>query len=235
MRLAAPARCFPPGSCRTIPRRSSAHGRPRGSSAPHVLRTVAVSGRVRIGTCADPADAALIRSMFTARGIGVVIGAEHHASLLGPIGGAFLSLDIWVAAEDAEEAAALLRDLREGHATGAEDEAAPPDGEASAAPPDEYDDELAYERRIRIEQRRRAGLAILLGCFVTFGTAHMVTGAWARGLVLAATEVAGIRYLALGEKFGTAIILAAVIADLTGALWRLRTQRTLPTARVHRS
>jgi hypothetical protein len=194
-----------------------------------------VSGRVRIGTCADPADAALIRSVFTARGIGVVIGAEHHASLLGPIGGAFLSLDIWVASEDAEEAAALLRDLREGHAAGDAAEAALPDGEASDAPPDEDDDELAYERTLRTEQRRRAGLAILFGCFVTFGTAHMVTGAWARGLVLATTEVVGIRYLVAGEKLGTAIILAAVIADLTGALWRLRRRRTLPTARVHRS
>jgi hypothetical protein len=62
----------------------------------------------------------------------------------------------------------------------------------------------------------------------------MVSGAWARGLVLAAIEVAGIRYLALGDRFGTAIILAAVIADLIGALWRLRAQRTLPTARIHR-
>jgi hypothetical protein len=200
-----------------------------------VLKTLPVSGRLRIGTCADPADAALIRSVFAARGIGVVIGAEHHASLLGPIGGAFLSLDIWVASEDAEEAAALLRDLREGHAAGRDAEAGLPDGEAGAAPPDEDDDELAYERTLRTEQRRRAGLAILLGCFVTFGTAHMVTGAWARGLVLAATEVVGIRSLVVGDKLGTAIILAAVIADLTGALWRLRRQRTLPTARVHRS
>jgi hypothetical protein len=195
-----------------------------------------VSGRVRIGTCADPADAALIRSVFAARGISVVIGAEHHASLLGPIGGAFLSLDIWVASDEAEEAAALLHDLRTGgHAvTGDVDEAGEADAGAEASPPDEDDGELEYERRLRIDQRRRAGLVILLGCFVTFGTAHMVTGAWARGLVLATMQVAGIRYLVLGEKFGTAIILAAVIADLTGALWRLRRQRTLPTARIHR-
>lgn len=198
-----------------------------------------MSGRVRIGTAADPADAALIRSVFAARGLGVVIGAEHHASLLGPIGGAFLSLDIWVAAEDAEEAAALLRDLREGApADGSEADAAPPDGEAgTATPPDDDDDgdgELEHERRIRAEQRRRAGVAILLGCFLTFGTAHIVTGAWARGLVLAAIEIVGIRFLVNGEKFGTALILAAVLTDLIGALWRLRLRRTLPTARIHR-
>ena len=170
--------------------------------------------------------------MFSARGIPVVVGAEHHSSMLGGLGGGFLSLDIWVAEEDAEEAVELLRDLRGGHAAGGEDEATPPDDDASAAP---SDDELEHERRIRSEQRSRAALAILLGCFVTFGTAHMVTGAWARGLVLAATEAVGIRYLMVGEKFGTAIILAAVIADLTGALWRLRGQRNLPVARIHRS
>lgn len=193
--------------------------------------------RVRIGTCADPTDAALIRSMFAARGIAVVTGAGHHASPLGAIGGSFLSLDIWVAPEDAEEAVELLRDLRGGRAA-SEDEAAPPEGDGSAAPEEEEeedDDALEHERRIRSEQRSRAGLAILLGCFVTFGTAHMVAGAWARALVLATTEAVGIRYLMVGEKFGTAIILAAVIADLTGALWRLRGQRNLPVARVHRS
>jgi hypothetical protein len=194
-----------------------------------------VSGRVRIGTCADPSDAALLRSVFAARGIGVVIGAEHHASLLGPLGGSFLSLDIWVASDDAEEAAALLHDLRTGgHAADAEATDADADAGAEAGPPDEDDRELEYEHRIRTEQRRRASLAILLGCFVTFGTAHMVTGAWARGLVLAAVEMVGLRYLLLGERFGTAIILAAVIADLTGALWRLRRQQTLPTARILR-
>lgn len=192
-----------------------------------------MTGRVRIGTCADTADAALIRSVLAARGIGVVIGAEHHASLLGPIGGAFLSLDIWVASDDAEEAAALLQDLRTGgHA--ADGEAGEAEALAEAGPPEEDDGELADEHRIRTEQRRRAGLAILLGCFVTFGTAHMATGAWVRGLVLAALEMVGLRYLLLGERFGTAIILAAVIADLTGAMWRLRRRQTLPTARILR-
>lgn len=192
--------------------------------------------RVRIGTCADPADAALIRSMFAARGIAIVTGAGHHASPLGALGGSFLSLDIWVAPEDAEAAVELLRDLRAGRAAGSAAEAPPPDGEARAAPPDDNeDDDLEPERRIRSEQRSRAGLAILLGCFVTFGTAHVVAGAWARALVLATTEAVGIRYLMVGEKFGTAIVLAAVIADLTGALWRLRGQRTLPVARVHRT
>src|SRR5258705_6394707 len=119
-----------------------------------------------MGTCADPADAAFIRSMFAARGIDVVIGAEHHASLLGPIGASFLSLDIWVASDDAEEAAALLRDLREaGPADAGDDAAAGGEAEAapSAAPNKDDDDEIAHEMKARLDRRRRAGLAVLAG------------------------------------------------------------------------
>ena len=130
--------------------------------------------------------------MFAARGIPVVIGAEHHASLLGPLGASFLSLDIWVAEEDAEEAAALLRDLREpsanavsgDSANGAVADAGDADGEhadagESAAP--EAEDASGDSVRMQIERRRRTGLALLLGCFITFGTAHMSTRAWLRG------------------------------------------------------
>src|SRR5580765_1989056 len=144
--------------------------------------------------------------MFAARGIAVVIAAEHHASLLGAIGSGFLSLDIWVAAEDAEDAAALLRDLRESDA-----------GDAAGAPDGDHFDVQAYT-----ERRRRTGLAILLACFVTFGTGHMVTGAWLRGVLLAAIETLGIRLLVHGNRIGSALIVATVAADLIGALWRLR-------------
>lgn len=192
-----------------------------------------MSGRVRIGTCANSADAALVRSVFSARGIGVVIGAEHHASLFAPLGASFLSLDIWVASEDAEEAAALLRDLREAKAPGPGSEAARPEGEHDDENDDDEED-LERERKVRSEQKRRTALAILLGCFVTFGTAHMVTGAWARGIVLAVIELVGIRHLVHGERIGTAIVLAAVVTDLVGGLWRLRAEPNLPVARLRR-
>jgi Putative prokaryotic signal transducing protein len=192
-----------------------------------------VSGRVRIGTCANPADAAFVRSMFAARGIAVVIAAEHHASLLGAIGSGFLSLDIWVAAEDAEDAAALLRDLRESDAgDAAADAAGAPDGD----PADACDDGDDFDVQAYTERRRRTGLAILLACFVTFGTGHMVTGAWLRGVLLAAIETLGIRLLVHGNRIGSALIVATVAADLIGALWRLRAASPppLPVARIRR-
>jgi hypothetical protein len=199
-----------------------------------------VSGRVRIGTCANPADAAFIRSMFAARGIDIVIGAEHHASLLGPIGGGFLSLDIWVASDDAEEAVALLRDLREAGPGDGDAETAGDAGPEEAVPgvPDDAlgeDDDFGHELKARTDRRRRTGLAILLGCCITFGTAHLVTRAWLRGLALAVTEIVGIRYLALGDRRGSLLVIGAVLADVIGALWRLRAPPALPAARVRRS
>jgi hypothetical protein len=56
-----------------------------------------------------PAEAALLRAAFDAHDIHVVINAEHHASVLGGLGGAFVPLHIMVDEADAEEAAALPR------------------------------------------------------------------------------------------------------------------------------
>jgi len=211
--------------------------------------------RVRIGTCANPAEATFIRSMFAARGMPVVIGAEHHASLLPVLGGGFLSLDIWVAGADAEDASALLRDLRAGgeddsgaephDAAGLDDDdtlattASAGDGDSAgagdAAAPDDDDDALVRHAQARSE-RHRPMLALLLGAFVTFGTAHMVSGAWMRGVILAAIEFAGILRATTGRPLGRSLILAAIAADLVGALWRLRAARAaqLPVARIRR-
>lgn len=194
----------------------------------------AVSGRVRIGTCSNPNDAALVRSVFAAHEIGVVIGAEHHASLFGLLGGAFLSLDIWVAEEDAEEAAALLHDLRErGAGTAPEDDGDDEaDGEADAPPaPSETGESLQW----RLDRRRRTGVVLLIGTVLTFGTAHMFTRAWMRGIALAGLEVLGLRYLAAGNALGGAMVASAIVYDLVGAIWRVRAapRTTLPVARVH--
>lgn len=200
---------------------------------------------MRIGTCANPTDGAFIRSMFAARGIPVVIGAEHHAGLLGPIGGAFLTLDIWVAADDAEEAAELLRDLREGDADSAPDPTADFEGDPAlddddgewrargpAADPDRgATDQVALERRetdaalASAYQRRRGVVAVLSGIFLTFGTAHMFSGAWGRGLWLAGLQIFGLYQMAQGNKVGVAAVAAAIVFDLTGTMWRVIAER----------
>jgi hypothetical protein len=190
--------------------------------------------------------------MFSARGIPVVVGAEHHSSMLGGLGGGFLSLDIWVVEEDSEEATALLRDVREPVAPHdgelADDElAADPvlDGDetsfstsqadaAAALAPASSADDTQDSFHLFIERRRRTGIALLLGCCITFGTAHMFTRAWLRGLALAGLELLGILKLAAGERVGTLAIVSAVAVDVIGAVWRVWTQDrpALPEARL---
>lgn len=199
-----------------------------------------MSDRVRIGTCANPADAALVRSVFAAFGLDVLIAAEHHASLLGGVGSNFLSLDIWVDAADADEASALLRDLRENgaHDTGESDAdgaGSGDDPEAAGPDADGLDDVCAPDEvRLRTLRRRRAGVAMLLGCCVTFGSAHMVTGAWKRGFALAMLEIFGFLQIMHGGTLGSLPVIAAIVADLIGAFALIRDahQPTIPTARL---
>lgn len=183
--------------------------------------------RVRIGTCAGPADAALVRAMFDAHGIPIVVGAEQHAAMLGGLAGSFLSLDIFVDEADAEEAHALLRDLR------AHEQAAEP------APDQDDDDEPDDERvpiEVRVDRRRRTGVVLLLACCVTFGTGHMFARAWLRGLFLAGLEVFALSRLVVAPVEGALLLAATVLTDAIGAVVRIRARpSTFPRARARRS
>jgi len=171
--------------------------------------------------------------MFSAHGIDVFVGAENHAGMLAGLGGCFLSLDIWVDDEDSEEAEALLRDLRE-----RDDRGVPGDDDD-----DDYDGDETGEgaqadagnsMQLRIDRRRRTAVAVLLGSCITFGTAHMFTGAWMRGATFAAVETAGLVQIGRGHPSGAFAAVAAILADLIGALWRVRVvpRSALPVARL---
>jgi hypothetical protein len=233
--------------------------------------------------------------MLSARGIPAVVGAENQSSMLGGLGGGFLSLDIWVAEEDSEEAAALLRDARGPGVCAAGDGDGDGDGECDAERRDrererrdieadadrdadregydvgadcdaERDVERERERRdieagdrrdgdhdadgdlaqsvcvasdafhLQIDRRRRTGIALLLGCCITFGTAHMFARAWLRGLALGAVELIGILQVAAGHRGGTIAIVGAVAADVIGAVWRIWSAQPspIPEARLRR-
>lgn len=181
--------------------------------------------RVRIGTCSGPAEAAFVRSVFDAHEIPVVISGEQHASVLGGLGG-FVRLDILVDRADEEEANALLADIRAG-------EHAVPDGEVPenvvdddasadaagvwAAPePVAVDEPAVFDSR-----RRKTGAILLLSVLAGFGTAHMSTGAWARGVIIAIANVVGIWLAVQGDRNGGWILFGARFADLFGALLRV--------------
>lgn len=190
-------------------------------------------GRARIGTCSGPADAALVRSVFEAHGIPIVINAEHHASVLGGLGGAFVPLHIYVDEEHAEDAAALLADLRARDASDPE----LPDDEEDAD--ERSSDEVPVD--LLVARRRRTMIALLLGLSVTFGAAHASTGAWFRAMALAGLEVVAIRHLVAGNTdLGTFLLVATIATDVIGGIWRARTltpqprKAQLPVARARR-
>ena len=81
-----------------------------------------------------------------------------------------------------------------------------------------------------------AGIVLLLGCFLTFGTAHMFTRAWRRGIALAGREIFGLAYVGVRYEAGF-VAMGAILADLIGGLWRVRTapRSVLPEARVRGS
>jgi hypothetical protein len=199
-------------------------------------------GRVRIGTCSGPADAAFVRSAFDAHDIPIVINAEQHASVLGGLGGAFVPLHIYVDDQYAEDAAALLADLR-GHGERDPEQAGEDEEDAAEEAGEQAGGEAEGSTPVdlQVERRRRTAIALLLGCCLTFGTAHMSTGAWLRGMALLGLEVLAFRYMVHGNMdLGTVLLVACVATDVIGAIWRARTmtpqprKARLPVARTRR-
>jgi alpha-beta hydrolase superfamily lysophospholipase len=161
-------------------------------------------GRVQIGTCTGPADAALVRAVFEAHQIPVLINAEQHASMLGGLGGAFVPLHILVDDEYAEEAAGLLSDLREHDRTTAAE------AETAADPADdEADDELDAVAAARADRRHRIGVMMV----VSLG------GAVALPFVV--------------DQPLVGVVLGVVFVGLIASAWRRPSARSpLPQARV---
>src|SRR5262245_50716190 len=91
-----------------------------------------MKNRVKIGTCSGPAEAAFVRSVFDAHELPVVINGEMHAYAMGGLGG-FVRLEIFVDRDDAEDAIALLDDIRAGaHAVSDGDELGPEPRDAAS-------------------------------------------------------------------------------------------------------
>ncbi len=208
-----------------------------------------MKNRVKIGTCSGPAEAAFVRSVFEAHDLPVIINGEMHASAMGGLAG-FVPLNILVDEHDAEDAAALLRDIRQGEHAVSEGDAPRDDAHAASegeAPPvdperdaradaagvwDLQDDAAAskpppaasgFAPTAGFDARhRRTGAVLLLAVLLGFGTAHMSTGAWGRGIAIAALNVAGFVYAVNGDfHLGGWLLFVARFADLLGALWRV--------------
>ncbi|MEO7730452.1 MAG: DUF2007 domain-containing protein [Kofleriaceae bacterium] len=209
-----------------------------------------MKNRVKIGTCSGPAEAAFVRSVFDAHELPVVINGEMHASALGGLGG-FIRLDILVDREDAEQATALLRDVRAGEHAVAEDSEPPDaaDAQRDGRPDEPTSDDHADAAGVWDAQprpgasdapppatttafdtrRRGTGAVLLLSVIPGFGAAHMSTGAWGRGIAIAALNVVAFVYLLSGQAaLGGWLLFGARFGDMFGALWRVWSQPDVP-------
>lgn len=194
--------------------------------------------RVRVASCRDPAEVALVRSVLTAHDIDPLVIGEHHAALFAVPGGLH-ALDVWVDRADAERAAELIRSIREGVTELDGDDDDPDDD-------DELDavvgDDTASVDDPSLELRRRTGAALLLSLAITFGTGHMYARAWMRGIALAAIEIIGFgQFSRSGPMVGATIVLAAILTDAIGSTILVRRavraanrRGPLPRARVVR-
>ena len=194
--------------------------------------------RVRIGSCRDAAEAAVIRSVLSSHGIAVHVAGEHRALVAG-LGMAAISLDVWVDRDEVEEATALIKELREGGEAGLVDGEIPADDTAERLD-DEPETAVAVVQNdtlLRLGRTKRSVIAVMLGLCLQHGTAHLSTRAWKRGLSLAAVQIVGWRHLVAGNVvLGTGLVVGAVVADLIGSLWEIgrTSSRHVPAARVVR-
>ena len=180
-----------------------------------------------------------MRAVLTAHGIRVHISGENHAAMVG-LGASAITQAVWVPREDAEAASALITEMREGGVTALADDEVPEDDTA------ERDETLTDDGAVvtpaqdtlgSLGKRKRIILAVLVGCFLGHGTAHMSARAWKRGFLLAGLQIYGWVMLASGKRhLGVAIVLATMAMDVLGAIIEIAqsSPASLPTARVQR-
>src|SRR5262249_23611102 len=169
---------------------------------------------VRIGRCSGP-EAAAVRSMFEAHGIDVMISGEHDAYAT------LASHDIRVRDEDAERATELLAEMR----------AHQPEPEP-AEEEDEYERAAGESLEMRIARRKRTGVALLLACFLSFGTGHLSAGAWLRGIALAAIEIFGFTQISHDPKLAALLVLGSIVTDAVGSIFVVRKKYADQRARL---
>ncbi len=181
----------------------------------------------------------MVRAVLTAHEIHFHISGDNHAAMMGA-GPSAVKQAVWVPADQADQARALIDEMREGGAAALADDEIPAD---DAAERDEIETPEPARLASKVDTLTRLGkskrmiLAVLVGCFLGHGTAHMSARAWKRGFLLAGLQIYGWVMLASGKRhLGVAIVLATMAMDVLGAIIEIAqsSPASLPTARVQR-
>lgn len=197
---------------------------------------------VSVGRCYSMAEAMMIRSLLGARGIEAIIPGLGLGALAATTG---FSSQVLVPREHAEEAAALLVELREGQSESALAEAQ--EGEPSLAETQEGDSSLAEEDEATEEvssaltapdpleqaaRRRRVAATIGICLCLPLGAGHLLNGAPLRALGLALVQLLALRSLATGHPLAGLVFGAAQLTDLIGGSMLAWRRPSLPVART---
>jgi hypothetical protein len=156
-------------------------------------KPVDIDARVAIATCANVAEASMVKALLASHDIVATVSGENHAAALGGAG-ILISLRVQVAASDAEQARELIAQMRNGSGVSDEDLAseAMAAGEGANADPDLARELAIIERQARgekskgngrLELKKRRSLSALLALLITFGTGHAVATAWLRAIL----------------------------------------------------
>jgi hypothetical protein len=224
-------------------REARGHGRRADASRPgaQVLR---VGGAIRysaamtakmvsVGECFGMGDAMLIRSALSAHDIEAVIPGLSSGTAAYTSG---FTSKILVDAEHAEEATALIAELRSGAS-----QAIDADDDEGGDGADARQDRAAMDDAAPMMQRRRwAVVTVLAALSVPLGAGHLVNRAFGRALLLGGAQVLAVSYMSAGHRVAAAMVAAVVALDILGALALVRkrfassVRAPLPTASVRR-
>jgi hypothetical protein len=192
---------------------------------------------VLVGECFGMDDAMLIQSALSAHNIEVFIPGLSSGTAAYTSG---FASKILVDTEFAEEAKALIAELRSGasqvgqHDDDEDDDEDGDDDEAQRAGASGHDTETAVQRR------RWLMVTVVVALALPLGAGHAVNRAWGRALLLLGGHVLALRYASAGPRWALGGSVALVLLDLVGALALVRkrfatpARAPLPTASARR-
>lgn len=183
---------------------------------------------VHLTTCGNPIEAGALREYLADHGVFAYVQGEHHSSMLGQYGSFLIDLRVLVAEDRLDEARELYQAFRE----------------ADPVDPDELDAEAGVvdldpnppRAQLVSGGGKRPAVAAMLAIVPSFGFGHFYSGAYGRGLFLAAVQAIGVALLTSDMVLGVGVIVAAMVIDLGDGMVcagiQRDQQRALPAARV---
>lgn len=186
------------------------------------------SRTVSVAMCHSPAEAMMIQAMLSARGIHAIIPGASAASLTAAA--TAFSSRVLVDEADAEEASALIAELRAEAASAApgqgedgnEDGNENGDGDGDDRP-EAREEARALEKNFdaqaaRTRRRRMIIASICISLMFPMGAGHLLQRAWGRAIALIGLDVLGLRYLFAGHhRTGAALLVTAIVLDAFGS------------------